>query len=76
MRRKKLARVRLKVRQYAEARGITRTRLSRQSDVNYNSINLYWNDKQNDVSLLTLWKIARALHCNVTDLFTIENEEE
>lgn len=74
VRRRKLARVSLKVKQVAESKGITRTKLSRLADVNYNSINLYWQDKQHDVSLLTLWKIAQVLHVDVQELFAVVDE--
>jgi transcriptional regulator with XRE-family HTH domain len=74
VRRRKLARISLKVRQIAESKGITRTKLSRLADVNYNSINLYWNNQQRDISLLTLWKIAQVLRVDVSELFVVEGE--
>ncbi len=60
--------IRLKIREVAEAKGISRTRLSRLADTNYKTINALWNDPYREVTTTTLDKIATALGVPVTDL--------
>ncbi len=70
-------RLRLHIRQIAEKRGMTRTRLSRLADVNYRTIQDLWADEIKDAQVSTLVKIARVLKVPITDLFTaidVENE--
>ncbi len=67
---------RLRIKEIAEARGISRTKLSRLADINYATINSLWTDETRDVLVGTLEKIARVLKVPVTDLYTpVENEE-
>lgn len=68
---KRVYTIRLHVRTIAESKGITRTKLSRMSDVNYNTINALWQDQAHDVMLLTLIKVADALQVDVSDLYTV-----
>jgi DNA-binding Xre family transcriptional regulator len=65
--------IRLHVRTIAESKGITRTKLSRLSDVNYNTINALWQDEAHDVMLLTLIKVASALRVDVSELYTVSS---
>ena len=67
--------IRLHVRTIAESKGITRTKLSRISDVNYNTINALWQDQTHDVMLLTLIKVAHALKVDVSELYTVTIDE-
>ena len=67
--------INLHVRTIAESKGITRTKLSRMSDVNYNTINALWQDQAHDVMLLTLIKVAHALHVEVSDLYSVTINE-
>ena len=60
---------RLKVREVAESKNISRTKLSRLSEMQYDTINGIWKDEKRDVSLSTLLKLARALHVPVTSLY-------
>ncbi len=60
--------IRLKIKEAAEAKNISRTRLSRLADVNYKTINILWNDPYHEVTTTTLDKIAKALGVPVTDL--------
>ena len=60
--------LRLRIREVAEAKGITRTRLSRLADMNYKTINLLWNDPFREVTTTTLNRIAEALQVPATDL--------
>ena len=59
------------VREIAETHGVTKTRLSRVADVNYNTIKSLWEDEAHDVMLVTLVKISRALHVSVDTLYTV-----
>ena len=52
------------------------SKLSRMSDVNYNTIRGIWDNQNRDVAATTLEKIAKALHVNVSDLYEILPDEE
>lgn len=67
--------VRLRVRAIAESKGITRSRLARLADVQYNTINAIYSNDTRDISLSTLVKIARALKVNVNDLYEVVEDE-
>ena len=67
---------RLKVRQIAESKGISRTRLSRLAEIQYDTVNAIWNNEQRDVSLSTLIKIAKALHVDVAELYDVVDDSE
>ncbi len=69
-------RIRLLIKDVAESRGLSRAQLARRADVTYETVFNIWRNEYTDVSISTLVKIARALHCNINDLFTIENEDE
>lgn len=60
--------IRLKIREVAQAKHISRTRLSRLADTNYKTINALWNDPYREVTTTTLDKIATALGVPVTEL--------
>jgi DNA-binding Xre family transcriptional regulator len=68
--------IRLKIREVAQAKQISRTRLSRLADTNYKTINALWNDPYREVTTTTLDKIARALGVPVTDLLEQVPDEE
>lgn len=61
--------IRLRVRELAEERGITRTQLSRRADINYATINHIWNNPGHDVSIKLLEKIAAVLGVDISDLY-------
>jgi len=67
--------VRLKVREIAERKKITRSRLARLADVQYNTINAIFSNDTRDISLSTLVKIANALKVPVTDLYELLPDE-
>lgn len=60
--------IRLKVREIAETKGITRTKLSRLSDTNYKTIDMIWKNPFREVGTQTLERLARALGVRVIDL--------
>lgn len=75
MRAKKIRMIRLKVREIAESKGITRTMLSRRAEVNYETVNGIWNNPTREVSLKVLVRIAKVLDVPVTSLYEEINEE-
>ena len=70
MRKKRLV-IRLKIREIAESRGINMSKLSRMSDVSYNTIRSIWDDENRDVAISVLDRIAKALKVSVSDLYEV-----
>ncbi len=62
---------RLRVREVAEAKGVSMGLLSRKSNVTLAAIRKVWRDPHHDISFKTLEKIAAALEVPVSSL--IEN---
>ncbi|HEY3993535.1 MAG TPA: helix-turn-helix transcriptional regulator [Ktedonobacteraceae bacterium] len=60
--------IRLKVKEIAELKGISRTRLSRLADTNYKTVNAIFKDPYREVTTTTLERLAKALGVNVVDL--------
>jgi len=67
--------IRLKVKEIAEQRKISMTRLSRIADVNYKTIRAVFYDPYRDVAYSTLLKLAKALGVRVEDLVEVEPDE-
>lgn len=67
--------IRLKVKEIAEKQGITMAKLSRMADLNPGTIRAIYENPNRDVAVTTLEKIARALHCKVSDLYDIIPDE-
>ena len=53
--------IRLRIREVAEAKGISMSRLSRIADINYKTIQHIWRDPFREVSIRTIEKAAKAL---------------
>ena len=53
--------VRLRVREIAEKRGMSMSKLSRISDVNYKTIQQIWRDPYQGINTKTLERIAKEL---------------
>lgn len=60
--------IRLRVKEVAEAKGVSRLRLSRIADVNYKTIQGIWRDPYKEISIKTLEKLARALKVPSSEL--------
>lgn len=60
--------IRLRVKEVAEAKGVSRLRLSRIADVNYKTIQGIWRDPFKEISIRTLEKLARALKVPSSEL--------
>jgi DNA-binding Xre family transcriptional regulator len=56
-----MAMIRLRVKEIAEAKGVSRLRLSRIADINYKTIQGIWRDPYREISIKTLEKLAKAL---------------
>ncbi len=76
MRAKKKRMIRLRIRELAEERGITRTMLSRRAEVNYDTLNHMWNNTHKTVNLAHLVRIAKVLNVPVTSLYEEIPESE
>jgi DNA-binding Xre family transcriptional regulator len=61
--------LRLKVKEIAKAKAISMSKLSRLSDVSYDTIQQIYHTPFKDVNLSTLEKLAEALEIDVCDLF-------
>ena len=62
-------RLRLKIRELAEAQGLDRAKLARRADVTYQTVHNIWNNPYADVSIATLEKLAQALNRDVSELY-------
>ena len=60
--------IRLRVKEVAEAKEVSRLRLSRIADVNYKTIQGIWRDPYREISIRTLEKLARALKVPSSEL--------
>ena len=67
--------IRLKVREIAEEKNISMTRLSRIADVNYKTVQAIFHDPHRDVAYSTLVKLAKALGVSIDDLAEVERED-
>lgn len=68
--------IRLKVREIAEQKHISMTRLSRIADVNYKTVQAIFHDPYRDVAYSTLLKLARALGVSIDELAIEESDEQ
>lgn len=59
---------RLRVKEVAQANGITMAKLQRAADINLKTIQAIWHNPRHNASLNTLDKIAEVLGVPVTDL--------
>jgi len=63
--------IRLKIKEVAEARKINMAKLSRMSDVSYNTIRSIWDDENRDIAISVLDRIAKALKVSVSELYEV-----
>ncbi len=59
---------RLRVKEVAESKGYNMSSLSRSSDVSFRTIKRMWKNPQHDVTLSTLYRIAKTLGVRTGDL--------
>jgi DNA-binding Xre family transcriptional regulator len=60
--------IRLRVREVAQAKGITMAKLGRMADLNQRTMQAIYNDPYRDVAYSTLVKLAKALDVDVSEL--------
>jgi DNA-binding Xre family transcriptional regulator len=68
--------LRHRIKEVAEAKGFTRTKLSRRADINYRTVDAVWNDPYHIMTTETLYRIAKALKVPVADLVIEEPDED
>lgn len=59
---------RLRVREIAEAKGISMSKLQRDADIAFRTVKLIFRDPHRDINLSTLDKLAQALGVRICDL--------
>ena len=60
--------LRLRVKEVAKARGFSMGKLSRASDVDYNTIKRMYDDKKYSPTIETLHKVAKVLGVSIAEL--------
>lgn len=68
--------IRLKIKEIAEQKHISMTRLSRIADVNYKTVQAIFHDPYRDVAYSTLLKLSRALGVGIDDIVVEEPDEQ
>ncbi|HVB22106.1 MAG TPA: helix-turn-helix transcriptional regulator [Ktedonobacteraceae bacterium] len=66
--------VQLRVKQVAKEKGVSMGKLSRQADLDYNTVKRLFDDPHYSPTIDTLYKVAKVLGVTVNDL--IENEKD
>jgi DNA-binding Xre family transcriptional regulator len=70
-----MRRVRLRVKEMAQAKGMSMTRLHHNSEVAYSTIRAVFRDPFTEITLTTLARLAEALGVATADLIEDVNEE-
>jgi len=60
--------IRLKIKEVAQQRGFSMSRLSRESNMAYKTIQTIWRDPYHEVTTTTLNKLARTLGVDPSEL--------
>jgi transcriptional regulator with XRE-family HTH domain len=71
-----MRKVRLRVKEIAQAKGMSMTRLHHRSEVAYTTIRAVFRDPHTEVTLTTLARLAEALDVETRELIEDENGEE
>jgi transcriptional regulator with XRE-family HTH domain len=66
----------LRVKEIAQQKGLTMGKLSRAADVDMSTLSRVYNDSDYSPTLLTLEKLAKALHVKIADLIEEEPYDE
>ena len=69
-------RLRLRVKEIAEARGMSMGKLERLADLSHPTIRDIYRDPYKEVTSTTLAKLATALNVSVSDLFVEESDKQ
>ncbi len=68
--------IRLRVKEVAQGRGLSLSRLSRISDVSYKVVQRMWRNPEESFNTESLKRIAAALNVSMGDLFEDVPDEE
>jgi DNA-binding Xre family transcriptional regulator len=68
--------IRLKIREVAQQKGFSMSRLSRESNMAYKTIQTIWRDPNHEVTTTTLNKLARTLGVDPSELIEYIPEEK
>jgi len=68
--------IRLKIREVAQQKGFSMSRLSRESNMAYKTIQTIWRDPNHEVTTITLNKLARTLGVHPSELIEYTPEEK
>ncbi len=68
--------LRLRVKEIAESKGLSRGKLSRMSDLSYPTIRDIFADPYRDVPLSTLEKLSKALNVEISELIEVVPDKE
>lgn len=60
--------IRLKIKEVAQQKGFSMSRLSRESNMAYKTIQIIWRDPYHEVTTTTLNKLARTLEVDPSEL--------
>lgn len=67
--------IRLKIREVAQQKGFSMSRLSREANMAYKTIQTIWRNPYHEVTTTTLDKLAHALGVSPADLIEYEPDE-
>lgn len=73
--RKVYGKIKLKLREYLDARGMNRNQLARAAQANFAVIDKWYNGKVEKLDLDVLARICYVLDCEVSDLLVYEKTE-
>lgn len=68
--------VRLIIKELAEQKNISQSRLQREAGVTMNQLRRYWNNKSESVVLDALTRIAKVLGVEPGDLIVVDKDNE
>ncbi|HLX41485.1 MAG TPA: helix-turn-helix transcriptional regulator [Ktedonobacteraceae bacterium] len=68
--------IRLKIKEVAQQKGFSMSRLSRESNMAYKTIQTIWRDPYHEVTTTTLNKLARTLEVNPSELIEYIPDEK
>jgi len=68
--------IRLKIKEVAQQKGYSMSRLSRESNMAYKTIQTIWRDPYHEVTTTTLNKLARTLGVDPSDLIEYIPEDD
>jgi DNA-binding Xre family transcriptional regulator len=64
--------IRIKLRELAQQKGVSQSRLSRLADLNVGMIQRIYHDPYTNITLSTLEKLARALRVELAELIELD----